>query len=283
MNILSVYFCVEKMKVEIREAKSIITKSNIPSIDYVINPYTGCQHGCIYCYAEFMIRFTGHKGEKWGQFLDIKNYDFEKIKPSKYDGKSILLSSVTDPYLPLEKKYQNTKKILENLVGTSADIQILTKSKLVTRDIELFKKFENIKIGISINTSSDNFARIIEPAASKPSERLSAIEQISGENIETYVFVSPFFPEITDFKAIIEKAENYTKNFSFENLNFRPHNVPRIYQVIDKYYPKLLPKYKEIRQDQSYWDYVELEIKDFCESKHLNYEIEFHHGGFSKS
>jgi DNA repair photolyase len=271
------------MKVEIREAKSIITKSNIPSIDYVINPYTGCQHGCIYCYAEFMIRFTGHKGEKWGQFLDIKKYDFSKIKPSRYDGKSILFSSVTDPYLPLEKKYQNTKKILESLVGTSADIQILTKSKLVIRDIELFKKFENIKVGISINTLNDEFARIIEPAASKPSERLSTIEQISKENIETYVFISPFFPEITDFKAIIEEAENYTKNFNFENLNFRPHNVPRINQMIKKHYPGLLSKYKEIRQDQSYWDFIELEIKEFCERKDLNYKIEFHHGGFSKS
>ena len=161
----------KKMKVEIREAKSIITKSNIPSIDFVINPYTGCQHGCIYCYAEFMIRFTGHKGEKWGQFLDIKKFDFSKIKPSKYDDKRILLSSVTDPYLPLEKKYENTKIILEALVGTEAEIQILTKSKLVTRDIDLFKKFENIEVGISINTIDDDFARIIEPAASNPSER----------------------------------------------------------------------------------------------------------------
>ena len=100
------------MKIDFREAKSIITKSNIPSIDYVINSYTGCQHGCIYCYAEFMIRFTGHKGDKWGQFLDIKTFDLNKIKPQKYNGKIILLSSVTDPYLPLEKKYQNTLKIL---------------------------------------------------------------------------------------------------------------------------------------------------------------------------
>ncbi len=271
------------MKVEIREAKSIITKSNIPSIDYVINPYIGCQHGCIYCYAEFMIRFTGHKGERWGQFLDVKKYDFSKIKPSRYDDKSILLSSVTDPYLPLEKKYQNTKKVLESLIGTSAEIQILTKSKLVTRDIELFKKFENIKIGISINTLNDDFARIIEPMASKPSERLNAIEQISKENIDTYVFISPFFPEITDFKVIIEQAENFTQNFLFENLNFRPHNIPRIYQIIEKHYPKLLSKYKEIRHDQSYWDFIELEIKEFCERKSLSYYIEFHHGGFSKS
>jgi DNA repair photolyase len=119
--------------------------------------------------------------------------------------------------------------------------------------------------------------------ASKPSERLSAIEQISKENIDTYVFISPFFPEITDFKVIIEQAENFTQNFLFENLNFRPHNIPRIYQIIEKHYPKLLSKYKEIRHDQSYWDFIELEIKEFCERKSLSYYIEFHHGGFSKS
>ncbi len=69
------------MKIEFREAKSVITKSNIPGIDYVINPYTGCQHGCIYCYAEFMKRFTNHKGDIWGDFLDIKSYPWEKINP----------------------------------------------------------------------------------------------------------------------------------------------------------------------------------------------------------
>ena len=271
------------MKVEVREAKSIITKSAIPTIDFVINPYIGCQHGCIYCYAEFMIRFTGHKGEKWGKFLDVKKYDFSKIKPSKFNGKKILLSSVTDPYLPLEKKYQNTKKVLESLVGTTADIQVLTKSKLVTRDIELFKKFKNFRVGISINTLDDDFSRIIEPAASKPSERLEAIEHIAKEGIETYLFISPFFPEITDYEAIIEKAIKFTKNFSFENLNFRPHNVPRINKMIATHYPKHLSKYKEIQKNSSYWDFIELKIIDFCEKAKLNYNIEFHHGGFSKS
>lgn len=271
------------MKIEFREAKSIITKSNIPSVDYVINPYTGCQHGCIYCYAEFMIRFTGHKGDKWGQFLDIKTFDFNKIKPQRYIGKTILLSSVTDPYIPLEKKYQNTRKILERLVETEAEISILTKSKLVVRDIDLFKKFKNIRVGISINTLNDDFARIIERSASKPTERLEAIKKVSEAGIQTYVFISPFFPEITDFKAIIKEAVDYSNKFSFENLNFRPHNVPRIMRIIKENYPNLLSKYKEIQKDHSYWDILEDEIKNYCIKKKINYKIGFHHGGFSKS
>jgi DNA repair photolyase len=271
------------MKINFREAKSIITKSNIPSIDYVINPYTGCQHGCIYCYAEFMIRFTGHKGDKWGQFLDIKTFNLDKIKPERYKGKVVLLSSVTDPYLPLEKKYQNTRKILERLVGTEAEVSILTKSKLVARDIDLFKKFKKIRVGISISTLDENFARVIERAASKPLDRLEAIKEIFKAGIDTYTFISPFFPEITDYKAIIEEIRDYTNRFLFENLNFRPHNISRIIKIIKEHYPELLPKYKELQKDRTYWDLLEYEIRKYCEQKNFNYKIEFHHGGFSKS
>ena len=271
------------MKINFREAKNIITKSNIPSIDYVINPYTGCQHGCIYCYAEFMIRFTGHKGDKWGQFLDIKTFELNKIKPQKYDGKRILISSVTDPYIPLELKFQNTRKILEKLVGTKAEIVILTKSKFIERDIDLFKKFEKIEVGISINTSDEKFARIIEPLASKPSERLNVVKKINYHGIKTYIFISPFFPGITDFWDIVEQSLDFTDYYMFENLNFRPHNVPRIFKIIKEYKPQLLDIYKEFKVDHSRWDLIEDQIRSYCEKQNLNYSIEFHHGGFSKS
>ncbi len=271
------------MKITLREAKSVITKSNIPSIDYVINPYTGCQHGCIYCYAEFMIRFTGHKGDKWGQFLDVKVFDLKKIKPQKYDGKTVLMSSVTDPYLPQELNYQNTRKILETLVGTTAEISVLTKSKLVVRDIDLFKKFENLRVGMSISTLDDILGKKLEPGATKPSDRIKAIKTLHDNKISTYVFISPFFPEITDFRKIIEKSINFTDYYMFENLNFRPHNIPRILKIIKENAPNLLPIYQEFRIDRKRWDIIEDDIRKYCDKKQLNYHIVFHHGGFSKS
>jgi len=230
-----------------------------------------------------MIRFTNHKGDKWGQFLDIKKFDFSKIKPEKYNGKTILLSSVTDPYIPLDIKYQNTRKILENLIGTKARITILTKSKFVVRDIDLFKKFENIEVGISISTLNEDFAKIIEPGASRPQERLDVVKELYKNKIETYVFLSPFFPGITDFREIIKRSTDFTDHYMFENLNFRPHNVPRIYKIIKENYPNLLSIYKEFKNDPSKWEPLEDEIEAFCESNNLNYSIEFHHGGFSKS
>ncbi|MFX1316454.1 MAG: radical SAM protein [Promethearchaeota archaeon] len=271
------------MKINFREAKSIITKSNIPEVDFVINPYVGCQHGCVYCYAEFMIRFTDHKGDKWGQFLDIKTFDLNRIKPERYNGKKILFSSVTDPYIPSELKYQNTRKILEKLVGTSAEISILTKSKFVERDIDLFKKFENIEVGISICTLNEEFAKIIERGASRPIERIDVIKKLYESDIKTYIFISPFFPNITNFREIIEKSMDFTDLYMFENLNFRPHNIPRIFNIIKKYYPSLLPIYQEFRRDRSKWDLIETDIKKYCEKNNLNFSIEFHHGGFSKS
>jgi DNA repair photolyase len=230
-----------------------------------------------------MIRFTNHKGEKWGEFLDVKTFDFNEIKPQKYNKKKLLLSSVTDPYLPLEKKYLNTRKILEKLVDTEAEVSILTKSKLVTRDIDLFKQFKNIKVGISISTLDDNFGRKIEHGASKPSDRIMALKEISDAGIKTYTFISPYFPEITSFKTIIKETKSFTNQYSFENLNFRPHNIPRIMKIIEANYPQYLPVYEELKKDRTYWNLVEQEIRNFCEMEKVSHRIEFHHGGFSKS
>lgn len=264
-------------------AKSIFTKSNIPGIDYVINPYIGCQHACIYCYAEFMKRFTGHGGETWGEFLDVKQYEWEKIKPEKYDGKTLLFSSVTDPYTSLEIKYENTRRVLEKLIGTKASLSILTKSSLVQRDIDLFKQFENIQVGISLNSLDEKLANIIEPRASKPHDRLSALQKVSAAGIPTYIFVSPIFPRISDWEAIIEAGLPITDDFRFENLNFRGHNIPRIMKLVSERYPQLLGYYREIRKNPSMWDEIEEDIGNFCRMKHLTCKIEFHHGGFSKT
>jgi DNA repair photolyase len=263
--------------------KSIITKSRIPGIDFVINPYIGCQHACIYCYAEFMKRFTSHGGQKWGEFLDVKCYDMNRIRPEKYDGKTLLFSSVTDPYTPLESKYENTRHILEKLSGTKASVQILTKSKLVARDVDLFRKFENIQVGISLNSLDEGFTKLIEPRASKPQDRLEALKTIGSAGIPTYVFISPLFPKISDWRNIIEAAVPFTSDFRFENLNFRGHNVSRIMNLVKRRYPELRDYYYELREDDSLWNKIESDITEFCGLRDVDCEIDFHYGGFSKT
>ncbi len=103
------------MKIKKIQSKTILTKSNIPGVDYCINPYVGCSHGCVYCYASFMRRFTGHANEEWGKFIDIKInapqvLEKEMIKNPKKG--IVLLGSVTDAYQPIERKYKLTRQVL---------------------------------------------------------------------------------------------------------------------------------------------------------------------------
>jgi len=127
------------------EAKSILSKSGIGGISYCVNPYVGCSHGCVYCYASFMKRFTGHR-EPWGSFVDVKVNApqlLEKQTRKTRDG-VIILSSVTDPYQPAEARCRVTRGCLEALAGKPFRVEVLTKSPLVLRDIDLLKTFKNL-------------------------------------------------------------------------------------------------------------------------------------------
>ena len=137
------------------DVNDYLKKSNLPSSDYVINPYIGCSHGCKYCYATFMKRFTGHD-ENWGEFVDIKKCN-KKINLNIISKKNVFLSSVTDCYQKLEEKYCITRNILEQLIKSDCNLSISTKSKLILRDIDLLKKIKNLEVCMSINTLNEKF------------------------------------------------------------------------------------------------------------------------------
>ena len=174
--------------------KDLVTKSNLPASDYVINPYVGCPHGCRYCYACFMKRFTNH-GEAWGSFIDIKRCD-KPISKKKLQGKSVFLSSVTDCYNPFEEKYRNTRKILEQLISINCELNISTKSHLILRDIDLLKQCNNLKVSVSVNTLDEQFKNDMDHASSIM-KRLETLEILHQNGIYTVLFMSPIFPGIT--------------------------------------------------------------------------------------
>ena len=144
--------------------KSVITKTDLPVCDYAVNPYVGCTHGCKYCYASFMKRFTNHP-EPWGEFLDVKYWP-EIRKPEKYAGKELFFGTVTDPYNPQEEQYRRTRSLLEQLQGSGVKITLQTKSDLVLRDIDLLKTFSDIRVGFSINTLDETFRADMDKAVS---------------------------------------------------------------------------------------------------------------------
>ena len=138
-----------------KDVKSIISKSNLPIAGFTVNPYVGCSHGCKYCYATFMKRFTGHN-EEWGTFLDVKYWP-EIKNPSKYDSKTIMIGSVTDAYNQYEEKYGRTRDFLKEMSVSKSNLIIITKSDLVLRDIDLISKFNDPLIVFSLNTLDENF------------------------------------------------------------------------------------------------------------------------------
>ena len=134
------------------DVQNIMTKSSLPVGGYSVNPYVGCPHACKYCYASFMKRFTGHT-EAWGTFLDVKRWK-PVGNPHKYDGQRIVIGSVTDGYNPYEAEFGNTRRLLEELKGTQAEIMICTKSDLVLRDLNLLKRFPKVTVSWSVTKVS---------------------------------------------------------------------------------------------------------------------------------
>jgi DNA repair photolyase len=176
------------------QAKSILNKSKI--FDYCLNPYTGCQTNCRYCYARlFMPRYSGHK-EPWGKFVDVKVNAVDLLRKQLERAKkgTVWISSVCDPYQSLEAKYRLTRGCLEELLKKQFPVNIQTKSKLVLRDLDLFRQFATIDVGFTIATDDENVAKLFEPQASPVKERIKALEIIHDAGIRTFAFIGPLLP-----------------------------------------------------------------------------------------
>ena len=256
--------------VKVIDVKGVITKSNLPVCDFAVNPYTGCEHACKYCYASFMKRFTGHR-EEWGSFVDVK--DWGEIKnPEKYRGKELFIGSVTDPYQPSEEKFGRTRTLLEELQGSGAGLSVATKSDLVLRDLELIKTFPDARVSWSINTLDEDFKADMDNAVSVE-RRFQAMKAFHDAGVRTTCFISPIFPGITDCKAIIRRAKDKCNLIWLENLNLRCSYKPVILNYIAEKYSDLLPLYDEIYRcnSRAYWSALNEEIAAFCKDEGLEY------------
>lgn len=238
------------------DTKNIMTKSSLPVGGYSVNPYVGCTHGCKYCYASFMKRFSGHT-EPWGTFLDVKHWP-EIKNPWKYRGQRVVIGSVTDGYLPQEEQFQNTRRLLEQLKDSGSEILICTKSDLVVRDIDLLKELGKVTVSWSINTLDEDFRADMDKAVSV-ARRLRAMKQVYDAGIRTVCFIAPVFPGITDFEAIFHRVKDQCDLVWLENLNLRGGFKQEILDYIQEKYPHLTPLYQAIYQkgDRSYFQGLE--------------------------
>ena len=262
----------QRMEVSVREieVRSVLTPSNLPVADYSVNPYAGCAHGCMYCYASFMKRFTGH-AEPWGSFVDVKHWP-EIRNAQRFAGKELFIGSVTDPYQPLEAQYGRTRALLESLQGSGCRISIATKSDLVLRDLDLIRTFPDARVSWSVNTLDENFRKDMDDAVSIE-RRLEAMRIFHEAGVRTTCFISPIFPGITDPEEIIIRAEHQCNLIWLENLNLRGGFRKNVMDYIASKHPELTALYEDIyiRGNRRYWLELDQRMREFTERSGLPY------------
>ncbi len=210
------------------QSKTILSKSQV--YDYVINPYVGCQHACTYCYAHFMKRFTGHK-EPWGQFIDAKinAADLLKVEIHKKKPATVWVSGVCDPYQPVEKKYQLTRRCLETLAENGWPVVIQTRSPLVLRDMDILTEGRDFEVGLTITTADDEIRKLFEPHAPPINERLQALDELHRAGIKTYAMIAPMLPQAEDLVQMLHGKVDYIRidrmNYHYADWVYRKYGL----------------------------------------------------------
>lgn len=213
---------LEPFATQVRDepARTIISRNDSPDIsfDRSINPYRGCEHGCVYCYARPTHCYLGHSAG-----LDFETILYAKANAAEllerelaapgYRPATIALGSNTDPYQPIERERRITRSVLEVLARARHPVGIVTKSALVTRDIDILAPMARdglVKVAISVTTLERQIARGMEPRASTPMKRIEAIRALAAVGIPTAVMVAPIIPGLTDneIECILETARD---------------------------------------------------------------------------
>src|SRR3979411_805772 len=197
-----------KTTVAVDTARKVITRNDSPDIgfDRSINPYRGCEHGCVYCFARPTHAYLG-----LSPGLDFETKLFAKpdaphllereLSASGYVPKPVAIGTNTDPYQPIERRYEVMRRILEVLDKAGHPVGIVTKSSLVLRDLDILARMAErnlAKVALSVTTLDPKLARIMEPRAPTPTRRLEALRQLSDAGVPTMVMVAPIIPAIND-------------------------------------------------------------------------------------
>ena len=179
------------------DSASILSRptGRLADLDFVINPYQGCTFACTYCYAAFFVAEEAQR-ERWGQWVRVKTNAIAKLRGSRQDlrGARVLMSSATDPYQPIEQRLELTRSLLPIMQQRGVHLSVLTRSPLVTRDIDLFSEFERISVTVTITTDDDAVRRKFEPQCASIERRFAALRQLSDAGLRTRVNVAPLLP-----------------------------------------------------------------------------------------
>ena len=242
--------CAPNTELRPDKTVNIISTNQSPDIPFTqsINPYKGCEHGCIYCYAR-----PTHAYLDLSPGLDFETKIFYKTKPEErlcevfskksYVCEPVALGTNTDPYQPAEKKLAITRKLLETCLEFRNPVSIVTKGVLILRDLDILKKLANlglISVAVSVTTLQSELKNKLEPRTASPSARLRVIRELAQENVPVGVMVAPIIPSLTDHEIedILEQSAQIGAQFASYVILRLPLEVADLFEAwLREYYP----------------------------------------------
>src|SRR5881397_1298398 len=244
--------------------KSIITRNTSPDVGFEtsLNPYRGCEHGCIYCYARPTHEYLGFSaGLDFESKIMVKTNAPELLRAelasSRWQPQTLVMSGVTDPYQPVERKLRITRGCLEVLAKFRNPVAVITKNRLVTRDIDILRELaasNAVAVNISVTSLDQNLQRVLEPRTTSPQGRLDAISQLRAAKIPVGVMVAPIIPGLTDHEVpkILDACAKAGAQFAGYTIIRLPWAVAPLFEHwLEEHFPdrkeKVLGRIRELR------------------------------------
>lgn len=255
-------------EIKIREVtcKTALSPCGLPGFKYSLNPYRGCQHGCLYCYSPSIVR----ESRTWGSFVDVK-INIPTILSKELARKEsgiVWLGSVCDAYQPIEGRYGITHLCLEQLRKVDMPVSLLTKSDLVTRDYELIDSFSDFELGFSMAYADDSIRECLEPGSPPLAARMKAIAKAAERGLNPWVFIAPIMPGFTDRPDEIPTLVRKLSRAGVERIGFDPfHPRPRIWPRMREIFeadPDLRQTYRTLARNPEYYSQIAEVIEREC-------------------
>jgi DNA repair photolyase len=283
--------------------KTIIARNESPDVGFEasINPYRGCEHGCIYCFARPTHEYLGFSAgldfeSRIMVKMDAPRLLEAELSSPKWQPQLLMMSGVTDCYQPAERKFQLTRRCLEVLAKFRNPVGILTKNRLVTRDLDILSELAQhraVAVNLSVTTLEAELQRILEPRTSSPSARLEAIAQLRSANIPTGVMVAPVIPGINDHEipAVVQACAKAGAQFAGYVLLRLPWAVAPLFEHwLDEHFPerkeKVLQRVRATRGGQKLYDarWTARQIGEgiFAEQIRTMFEVASRRAGFGE-
>lgn len=247
-------------------ARSALSPSGLEGLDYSLNPYRGCQNGCRYCYSPSVLR----EERPWGTFVDVRhNIPRVLAKEVRRKRKGIVgISTVTDPYQDRERQDLVTRHCLEVLLRAGWPVSVQTKRALVTRDIDVLRRFPKVDVGMTMTSADEKVKRAYEPGASSPDESFKALEELAAAGIETWVYIAPIVPFVTEETAadIVRRAAKAgVSTVMVDGLRARGRSWESLEPFYESWRPELLDDYRRLKaHGRGYFEGVARDIEAAC-------------------